>query len=245
MAVALLAPVSVHADEQVTVSGASAPWQYVDGGLNTNYQYGLFDDTTQLPTVVAANSSAGIPLIPGDTLKLTYVSGSWWSGSPSGGCDASGDSSYAVFTDPASCVNANSWGTFPGYWCPTDEFPFNFMNMIGVFTDANGSIVGTPYAINDASTLIVPSGATQLQLGADDNALFDNGGAVTMTISETPEPSTLALLSAGVVGLVGYGWRRRLKKRTIAFVTQATTPEEDPAILSFPSRSSEAKRQAA
>ena len=204
LAAVILASVPVHADELVSVSGASAPWQYVNGGLNTNYQYGLFDDTTQMPTVVAAN--------PGDPLTLTYVSGTWSSGSVV--CDAGGGIypyGPSTFTSPSEFENLTGWGSAPGYWCPADEFPMNFLNLIGVFTDASGSIIGTPHAINDACTLIVPNGATQLQLGSDDPACFDNGGAVTMSItgSSTPEPSTIVLLGIGAVSMMAYAWRKR------------------------------------
>lgn len=38
-------------------------------------------------------------------------------------------------------------------------------------------------------------------------------GYLTYTYTPTPEPSTLALLAAGLIGLLGYGWRRRLARR--------------------------------
>ena len=57
-------------------------------------------------------------------------------------------------------------------------------------------------------------------------------------IATLPEPSTLALLSVGAIGLTAYAWRKRRK-----VITQSIA-EESPAILSFPSRSFEAKRRA-
>ena len=63
----------------------------------------------------------------------------------------------------------------------------------------------------------------------------------------TPEPSTLALLAAGALGLLGYGWRRRRAARRTAkpaAFNQAEPQDEGPAILSMPSRWTEAARRA-
>ncbi len=50
-----------------------------------------------------------------------------------------------------------------------------------------------------------------------------------------PEPSTLALLAAGAIGLLGYGLRRRSVRRT---AKPAPLDQDAPAILAFRSRSS-------
>ncbi len=59
-----------------------------------------------------------------------------------------------------------------------------------------------------------------------------------------PEPSTLALLAAGAIGLVGYVWRRRVVRTA---KPTAFDQQDAPAILSFPSHSSQvsAARRAA
>ena len=62
--------------------------------------------------------------------------------------------------------------------------------------------------------------------------LYANG-----TISVTPEPSTLVLLGVGAIGLLGYGLRRRLARTA---KPAAFDQQDDPTILSFPSRSSQA-----
>jgi len=68
--------------------------------------------------------------------------------------------------------------------------------LIGAFTDSNGSVI-EPVAIGSAATtLIVPAGAVQLQLGIDDDYFEDNGGAgfqvnvngTTMTVPPTAMP---------------------------------------------------------
>ena len=61
---------------------------------------------------------------------------------------------------------------------------------------------------------------------------------ILLTPVVVPEPSSFALLAAGTIGLLGYGWRcRRAAKlaRPVAFDQQG-----EPAILSFPSHTSAA-----
>ena len=67
------------------------------------------------------------------------------------------------------------------------------------------------------------------------------------TISVTPEPSTLALLAAGAIGLLGYGLRRR-RLATATKPSGFDQQDEARTILSFPSHSSHpanGKRRAA
>jgi uncharacterized repeat protein (TIGR03803 family) len=60
-------------------------------------------------------------------------------------------------------------------------------------------------------------------------------GTVFALTLPTPEPSTFALLAAGAISLVGYGWRRRrVAKRT----AQPEPQDDSPATLAFPSQSS-------
>ena len=69
----------------------------------------------------------------------------------------------------------------------------------------------------------------------------------------TPEPSTLALLAAGAMGLAGFVWRQRRRKRSLSLAgvpphsceDETDSPEDGPAILALPSRWAGAARRAA
>ena len=60
--------------------------------------------------------------------------------------------------------------------------------------------------------------------------------AFLLTPTGTPGPSTLALLAAGAIGLIGYGLRRRRAVRRTA-KPAAFDQQDAPPILSFPSHS--------
>jgi hypothetical protein len=96
---------------------------------------------------------------------------------------------------------------------------------------------GTPGAGNPQATLSILT---------DQSASFGAAGQnLTFGLTATPEPSTFVLLGVCTIGLVGYGsWRRRAARRT-AKPTVFDQQDDAPAILSLPSRWSEAARRAA
>jgi len=67
-----------------------------------------------------------------------------------------------------------------------------------------------------------------------------------IAIVDTPEPSALALLAAGAIGLAAYLWRRRQKRSSLAGdSTPGQDEAEGSAIISMPSRWTESARRAA
>jgi hypothetical protein len=64
---------------------------------------------------------------------------------------------------------------------------------------------------------------------------------VGANVTPTPEPSTLVLLAASAIGLLGYNWRRRKQKES---TLSGQYEKEGPAVLSLPSRWTAARRAA-
>lgn len=197
------------AEVVVTVPGTSGPWQWEDAALNASYPYAevipaAFAPTTPPVSVSAAN---GIPFIPGDVITFNYLSGlvtgaydrPWW--------DANGD--IAGGEGSPQMYGADNYGHSPGYYVtPVGGALVNFMELVGTFTDAAGAIVGNPRVIGDSCSLSIPIGATQFQLGFNDDNYPDNGGSVSIGVSEVPEPSSFILLGASAVTFLAYIWRR-------------------------------------
>ena len=181
-----------------TVDATDGPWLYANGGLNTNFQYG--EDDQKAPLVLSAAN--GLAFVAGTTLDVEYVIGSTNEGgfaSP----DANGDS---VFVFNAN--TGNSGKVAPSAYFDPATYPAYLGVLSGTFADSSGTIIGTPFKVGDSLSIVIPAGATQLQLGVNDDIYSDNTGAyqITVTGAGVPEPSALALVSltailAGTVGL--------------------------------------------
>jgi hypothetical protein len=201
----------------VTVPATSGPWQWThlywesNAVVNASYPYAEVIPTAFAPTTppVIVSSSSEIPFTPGDILTFNYRSGQitgaydrpWWDAN---GNTEGGEGSPRMY-------GADNYGRSPGYYVlPVGGALVNFMELVGTFTDTNGAVVGAPYVIGDTCSLTIPIGATQFQLGFNDDNYPDNSGSVSMGVSEAvPEPGSLILLGAGAICLLAYAWPQR------------------------------------
>jgi hypothetical protein len=156
------------------------------------------------------SASSGLTIQPDELVTFQYISGlvSLHPGYPF--FDANGD--------PAVIADKNA---FAGYYCPSyfinpAEYPTYTGELVGTFADSGGNIVGTPFAVGDFGSFIVPAGATQVQLGINDISFDDNAGSFTINVTEAsavPEPSSLTLASICIgVACLSYAkksYRRR------------------------------------
>ena len=188
-----------------SVDGLAMPWVWIDGGLNDSFQYGILDGLS--PTVVDAGD--GIAVVAGNTIDVVYLTGltSAFGGVPYS--DAVGDTAYDASN------NLGSTGTFfPSLYL--SPYPIYLNALVGTFANVTGTIVGTPFHIGLGGSFLVPVGATQLQLGLNDDLFADNTGSFRICVSDAgeclatvPEPVSASLLALGLSGLAARAVRRR------------------------------------
>ncbi|ESQ91359.1 hypothetical protein ABAC460_07265 [Asticcacaulis sp. AC460] len=168
---ALLAAGPATADEKVVkVSAQARPW---DTRINRKYGFGSGDG--RAPAV-----AFGISLKVNRTLTVTATGSTTTArGGPPFG--PGGQSDYITGALPG-----NSGSYFPSRYIVSDN-PVCLNQLVGAFVDADGVIIGEPFAIGKQATLDVPKTAVALSMGLNDDIFSDNSGELIVTISyKTP-----------------------------------------------------------
>ena len=164
--------------DTVIIPATAGPWS---PALNPSFDYGVHDNSG--PVVI--NASSGISFTTGATVNIAYVSG--LAGNSSSRWDADGEGVFVTNT------YEGVHGKFPAFYM-IPSVPVYTIELVGAFAN-NGVIVGTPFAIGDGpTTVIVPAGANQLLLGANDNSYSDNAGSFTVTVTSASAQYHVCLL---------------------------------------------------
>jgi fibronectin-binding autotransporter adhesin len=152
-------PATAVSVSSTTVDGTAGPW---DTGINPGYPYGDGAQTTP----------ASIDLVGGALLYTVAATGTT-STDRVNFVDANGD-----LNNPPLGPGSNA----PGAYIANGVTSLNAL--VGTFTASSGAIVGAPVVIGVGPTLVAPSsGATQLQLGINDNQYSDNTGSLSVTVN--------------------------------------------------------------
>jgi hypothetical protein len=157
------------------VLATAGPWKFVSGGLNAAFPFSE-KDTAGFPTAPTIfSASDGLNFASGVVLHVRFVSGGVAQGGGYRPVDANGNKGYAC-SDPRP---------LPYGHCPSayTSGPHFVSELIGVFTDASGTIVGKPFVIGDSADLTVPAGATALSMGVNDSGYFNNKGSMQIAVS--------------------------------------------------------------
>ena len=165
----------------VQVDSHVGPWAYTNGGLNTGFQYGIGEQTA--PVVI--DSSSGFLFTPGSQFAIQSWSGlvsaetiDSETGLPYGFNDANGYKYLTVGDD-----NGSTGHPFPSRYFGTREYPAPLISLVGTFTNSSGSIIGSRSRWEWGLSTAVPTGATRLQLGINDDFFLDNQGSFTVAVS--------------------------------------------------------------
>ena len=190
----------------VVVTGNTTPW---DQTLNPSFAFGA--GIPEAPILVI---NTDLPFASGETLLIHALSGGVSAGPPAfPTVDANGaiitpGTDPTAYAGPVNDSAGSSGNGFPSKYMGPYPPDINLMELVGTFADSSGKIVGSPFFVGSERTRIVPVGATQLQLGVNDDFFGDNGGSFLVSVAIVPEP-TLWLLMLSGLGVLAFIQRRR------------------------------------
>ena len=205
--------VAVVGAASTTAHGAGAqvgantrPWES-SGVLNPTYSFGIVIGPVPSPTVFETSS---LGVVAGGLLRIT-ATGSVSAGQGFSLVDPDGvplnPSQPTVYAGVINDATGDSGTVFPSRYTPAD-WGTNLMALMGTFADNAGVIVATPFEVGSSRDVVVPEGATRLQLGINDDVFGDNGGSFDVTVAVVPEPSALGMVAVGTLVLAGLVRRR-------------------------------------
>ena len=158
----------------VDVSSAAEPWNQ---SINQNYP--VYGDNGPGPI---SRTLQDFGLASGATISISCVSGVANAGVGSHGCGGLNPWSGGGLT-PVDNNRLNGY-LFPSYYLDPSDYPAYLGQVIGVFTDANGVLVGVPFLVGPAvKTHVIPAGATKVQYGVNDTAYWDNSGSLSVQMA--------------------------------------------------------------
>ncbi len=159
----------------VSVPGNTPPWLW-SSGFNAAYGFGGFGLINGPPNPVILPG-----LLTGQQILVQALSGT---------VTDPGSGTWTANGDLADMTGGGygGYGYYPSHFAPAAA---GKIALIGAFTDGTGKIVSVVNINLGPTTLTVPAGATQLQLGVNDNYLNDDTGAFLISVG-------LALVQTGV-----------------------------------------------
>ncbi len=106
---------------------------------------------------------------------------------------------------PANEKLGSSGQPFPSKYAGA-TWPISLMALMGAFADANGVVIGAPFKVGHGITeMLVPAGASFLQLGINDDIFADNQGSFSVRVTGGPisfkrlsQPDDVLNLDAGI-----------------------------------------------
>ena len=151
----------------IDVSAAAEPWIQ-----NINPAFQVAGDQSVGPVVVTLQDKG---LTAGRSIQVACLGGV----TNVGGCDGS------ISLGPIN-NNRKDGMLFPSAYISAADYPALIEQVIGVFTDSQGIIVGMPFLVRTTPRQVfVPAGATQIQFGSNDS-LYDwdhNSGSLSVQMS--------------------------------------------------------------
>ncbi len=153
------------------VPGCARPWTF-ENGINPGLAWSIEDER---PALAGLCMPSICIVTPGDTLSISAI----------------GLVSIATTLDPNG-YHTTTCGPDGGAYHGTKSLPSHraghttsdsdMYGLVGAFADASGNVI-QPIWIGSAASLVVPAGATRLQLGVNDYDHIDNAAGFWVTIN--------------------------------------------------------------